>query len=96
MSAGRRSRFGSLSVVRPRVPQGLSTVHGGRGLLATALRLTLLLEFDPAHSTPSTDACLEVERMSLHERSLPIAVSFDGDPTDSALSGGAIKDGAAS
>jgi hypothetical protein len=73
----------------------LSTVHGGRGLLATALRLTLLLEFDLAHSTPSTDACLEVERMSLHERSLPIAVSFDGDPTDSALSGGAIKNRAA-
>ena len=67
MSAGRRSRFASLSVVRPRVPQGLSTAHGTLDLLASALRLTPLLEFYLADSTPSTDACLEVECMSLHE-----------------------------
>ena|SRR5215813_6321648 len=90
---GGRIPFASPSLVRSRVPLGLSTAHRGLGLLASALRLTLLLAFDLAHSTPSTDACFEVECMSLDERFTPIAVSFDGDPSDSALSGRAVEDG---
>jgi hypothetical protein len=56
------------SLTRP-APCTSRIVHRprGLGLLASALRLTPLLEFDLAHSTPSTDADLEVECMSLNE-----------------------------
>ena len=41
------------------------------------------------------DGCLEVDACPCTSVSLPITVSFDGDPTNSALCGGAVKDGAA-
>jgi hypothetical protein len=65
---------------------GLLPVHYGSPCFSNSLSLIphrVQMPVSKSNACPCTSV------------SLPIAVSFDGDPTDSALSGGAVKDGAA-